>query len=469
MEIWINKCKDDYNYDDKSDKVVFNLNNKNNKSNVKTDLEKLWRRFGVATIPNINEDLIIIALSIFAIDKRIPRKIFNDSWTRELEISIPVLEIDRWLKVKRDLEKTLGFLSGDIWRINFRKTDEKFRGNKINKYNVIKDSKFDCISLFSGGLDSFSGAVKLLEEGQSVCFVGFKEYGLLEKRQRDIYGVLDANYSTLNKEMILFNGTPYAPLVNNNKDVVYNKGIESSSRSRSFLFIAGALAVAAIVGEDVPVYIPENGFIGLNVALTMSRKGTCSTRTTHPYFLTELNKILEVLGISNKVENFYAFKSKGEIVEEIKEKEAFKKGAKLTISCSHPCLSRYDKLPPPLNCGYCYPCLIRRASMNKIENYDENYNSKYSISKVFIEEFNKIEGRASDLKALLWSLNRYSSLSNEKDIEKLVIKTGNLQVKEVKKLAKVYIKSMEELKEMVVNESNKENKQLLKYIGLEHD
>ena len=96
--------------------------------------------------------------------------------------------------------------------------------------------------------------------------------------------------------------------------------------------------------------------------------------------------------------------------------------------------------------------------MNKIENYDEDYNSKYSISKVFIEEFNKIEGRASDLKALLWSLNRYLSLSNEKDIEKLVIKTGNLQFKEVKKLAKVYIKSMEELKEMVVNESNKENK-----------
>lgn len=469
MKVWINKCKDDYHYQNYSKDIVFNLNNKNNKSNIKTDLDNLWKRFGIATIPDTNEDLLIIALSIFAIDKRIPRKVFNDSWTRDIEVSIPVLEIDKWNEVKIDLENTLGFLSGDIWKIDFRKTEEKFRGNKVSQYNIIKDNNFDCVSLFSGGLDSFSGAVKLLEEGNKVCFVGFKEYGHLEKRQKEIFNILNANYDDLNKEVMLFNGTPYAPLINNNKNTVYTEGVESTSRSRSFLFIAGALAVSASIGRDIPVYIPENGFIGLNVALTMSRKGTCSTRTTHPYFLTELNKILCKLGINNKVENFYAFKTKGEIVEELEEKVAFKQGAKLTISCSHPCLSRYDKLPPPLNCGYCYPCLIRRASMYKIKNYDEDYNVNYSISKVFIDKFNKIEGRSSDLKALLLSLNRYLALDGIEDVKRLVIKTGNLNVEEVEKLAEVYTKSMEELKEMIISESNKENKQLLSYIGIGDD
>lgn len=468
MKIWINKCIDDYN-NTEGDELVFNLNNRNNKSNVKTDLENLWRRFGKTTIPDINEDLLIIALSIFAIDKRINRKIFKDGWTRNLEVSIPVLEIEKWNQVKFKLEKTLEFLSGDIWNINFRKTNEKFRGDKVNTHNVIKKSDFDCVSLFSGGLDSFSGAVKLLEESKSICFVGFKEYGLLKNRQENIYNILNSNYKNINKEIILFNGTAYAPLINNVKGKVYNKGVESTSRSRSFLFIAGAIAIASIIGENIPVYIPENGFIGLNVSLTMSRKGTCSTRTTHPYFLRELNKILSLLGISNKVENFYALKSKGEIVDEIKDIKAFKEGVGLTISCSHPCLSRYDKLNPPLNCGYCYPCLIRRASMNKVKKYDGNYNPKYTISKSFIEDFNKIEGRASDLKALLWSLNRYLSFNCKEDIKKLVIKTGKLQPNEVEKMTDVYIKSMEELKDMIISESNKGDKKILEYIGLSND
>lgn len=468
MKIWINKCKNDYSYEKNQDYIVFNLFNKNNNSNIKTDIENLWRRFGEKTIPNINEDLIIIALSIYAIDKRIPRKVFRDGWTRCIEVNIPVLDIEKWNKVKYDLEKTLGFLSGDIWTFNFRSTLEKFRGNKVSKYNLVKNKEFDCVSLFSGGLDSFCGAVKLLEEEKSICFVGFKEYGHLEKRQKQIYNTLQNNYSEINKEIMLFNGTPYAPSVNNRKDNKYNEGVESTSRSRSFLFIAGALAIAAIIGNDIPVYIPENGFIGLNVALTMSRKGTCSTRTTHPYFLRELNKIIERIGITNKVENFYAYNSKGKIVEEVKGTQAFIQGARLTISCSHPCLSRYDKMPPPLNCGYCYPCLIRRASMNNAKSCDGEYNTNYSISRSFISQYNKIGGRASDLKAVLWSLNRYLSLEDKVEVKKLVVKTGSLENDEIEKLSEVYIDSMNELKKMVIEESSKDYGDILSYIGVKN-
>ena len=41
----------------------------------------------------------------------------------------------------------------------------------------------DCICLFSGGLDSFCGAIKLLEEGKSPCLVGHNEYPKLKKKQ----------------------------------------------------------------------------------------------------------------------------------------------------------------------------------------------------------------------------------------------------------------------------------------------
>ena len=76
--------------------------------------------------------------------------------------------------------------------------------------------------------------------------------------------------------------------------------------------------------------------------------------------------MLKEIGINNQVENFYAYRTKGEIVDELKDIDAFVKGAKITISCSHPCHARYDGKTPPMNCGYCYPCIIRRASMNRI-------------------------------------------------------------------------------------------------------
>ena len=45
--------------------------------------------------------------------------------------------------------------------------------------------------------------------------------------------------------------------------------------------------------------------------------------------------------------------------------------------------------------------------MNNAKSCDGNYNTNYNISREFINKYNKIEGRASDLKAVLWSLNRY--------------------------------------------------------------
>src|SRR5699024_11092274 len=102
------------------------------------------------------------------------------------------------------------------------------------------------------------------------------------------------------------------------------KGTENTSRGRSLLFLCAALSIAGILGADIPVYIPENGFIGLNIPLTNGRKGTCSTRTTHPFFLSGLKDILQTVGITNPIRNFFAYSSKREIVNLVKDKEAFK-------------------------------------------------------------------------------------------------------------------------------------------------
>lgn len=467
LKIWFNKQIEEKPTDLFEDALVFNIFDKNDKSNVKTDVEILWRKFGKKSLKSIYEDLLIIAMSIFCADKKIPRRYFIDNWTRIIKLNIPVIELEKWNGVKEDLERSLNFLSGDKWNIEFRKSQTKFRGEKINKNNLIRDIDFDGVSLFSGGLDSFCGAIKLLEEGKKICFVGFKEYGALRGRQNELFQAINKFYESIHKEIILFNQNPWMPL--NITDEIKKYGGENTSRSRSFLFIAGAMAVASIIGSDIPVYIPENGFIGINVPLTDSRNGSCSTRTTHPYFINSLNQMLEGVGINNKIINFYAHMSKGRIVSELENNGVFKTYAGRTISCSHPCQSRYDKIKPPKNCGYCYPCLIRRAAMNKI-NYDEstvyNYNNK--LSKNFIEMYNKIDGKSSDLKAVLLSIKNYLVNKNDKNyLNYILLKHGSLKYEEIDKYKEVYTDSMDELLAMIVSEDIKNDGQLREYLGIE--
>jgi len=465
MKVWINKVEEEALSCISEEVLVFNLMNKNNKSNIKTHIEDLWRRFGVSALSDINEDLTILAMSVFAIDKKVPRKDFDDNWTRHIELYLPVIEIEKWNNVKIKLEDMLSFLSGDKWKINFRQSKEKYRGNKVNKrYKLIQKENFDCVSLFSGGLDSFCGALKLLNEKQRTCFIGFKEYKMLGGRQNEIFKNINYAFPDVNKELLLFNTNPSIPL---NKDGEKKSlGAEITSRSRSFLFLAGALAVASIIG-DVPVYIPENGFIGINVPLTDSRIGSCSTRTTHPYFINKFNSILKDIGIKSEILNPYALKSKGEIVEEVSNLDVFDKTAYKTISCSHPCHSRYDKLQTPMNCGYCYPCLIRKASMNKINYLKGEYNPNNNLSKTFIENNNSIEGKSKDLKAVMYSLNRYiNHIDDDNYINRLLLKTGKLELNEIKQYNRVYRVSMEEIKSMIIVEDSNESG-LIEYLGID--
>lgn len=320
--------------------------------------------------------------------------------------------------------------------------------------------------MFSGGLDSFCGALTLSENKKNTLYIGFREYNLLTNRQRELFDSINNSYSNLENELLLFNVNPWAPIQRGEEHK--KLAVESTSRSRSLLFIAGAISVASIIGKKTPVYIPENGFIGVNVPLTNSRAGSCSTRTTHPIFNNSLNKILNNIGIENKVSNFYWNKSKGEILEEHQNSKVFKQYAHRTLSCSHPCLSRYDKkksdkVVTPCNCGYCYPCLIRRASFAKIGEDKICYNPLYELSKDFILNHNNIQGRASDLKAVLFSLRRYIEHKEDSDyIRNLLIKQGHLDNEELEGYEKVYRQSMEELLEMVTSNG----KGLIEYAGI---
>jgi len=70
--------------------------------------------------------------------------------------------------------------------------------------------------------------------------------------------------------------------------------------------------VASAVDPACPLYVPENGFIGINVPLSASRSGSASTRTTHPHFMALMRQVLDAVGLPNPVVNPYRLATKGE-------------------------------------------------------------------------------------------------------------------------------------------------------------
>jgi hypothetical protein len=135
-------------------------------------------------------------------------------------------------------------------------------------------------------------------------------------------------------------------------------------RSRSVVFLALGMYAAVELGTAVPIMAPENGIIAINMPLTPSRAGSCSTRTMHPFYLTVLREVFKDLGINNPLVNPLELKTKGECVALCRNPSLLKSLIPRTVSCSHATRRKDWKRKDAKNCGYCVPCLFRRASLH---------------------------------------------------------------------------------------------------------
>ena len=94
-------------------------------------------------------DAIIIGLMVYIADMKISRrKQSQDSWTREITLSIPVYD-SKWMNHRNTIERMLKFLTGDIWTLEFSKREERFaiRIKKSVQINIELRHYF-------GGMDS---------------------------------------------------------------------------------------------------------------------------------------------------------------------------------------------------------------------------------------------------------------------------------------------------------------------------
>jgi len=381
-------------------------------------------------------ELLLLASLISIADTRINRAdASQDGWTREIGIYLPVQDIARWAAAKPILERMLRFLTGDIWVIDFRDWKGTL-GRPTGQTSLLKP-KFSAISLFSGGLDSLIGAIdKLQTANEEILFVSHKADGSISKPQSELFGeVAKAFPKRAPKRLSL--PTSHVP------NVFPDLGSEDSTRGRSFLFVALAAFAGSATGEPFPIYVPENGFISLNIPLDPTRLASNSTRTTHPYYFHRWNELLEVLGILGKVQNPYWNKTKGEMIVDCKRPDVLKQTAKMSISCAKPSHGRWERATEK-HCGYCLPCIIRRASfLRGIKVMSDP--TEYRIPDLKTADLDSTTKKGEQVRGFEFAIARLKQKPSR--ARAFVYKTGPLteDLSRIAQLEGVYRRGMEEV------------------------
>jgi hypothetical protein len=366
-------------------------------------------------------DLFRAAAAVYAADARVRRRKAFDGWTRELVLHLPVAAPEFWGGSVAPLTGFLRFLTGDHWTVQIRPLDPSLAGaSGVGRPPVdgrawarAADLRADTVCLLSGGLDSFAGAVDALAEaaevGGRVAFVSHNTAGserFTSRSQEDVVAALGAAFGRDAFDHLKFRVVP-PPAARGEE--------EDTQRSRSIIFLAlGTLVAASIATPSAPapeggaapapvrLVVPENGFISLNVPLTPSRLGTCSTRTTHPFAMGEFARVLSALGLPVRLDLPYQWKTKGEMLAGSRRRDVITAHARQTNSCARPNDRNADPARPQRHCGYCVPCLIRRAAMAVVElDEPDHYRFDVHAERALLEAS---ASRRSDVRAFEMAL-----------------------------------------------------------------
>jgi hypothetical protein len=151
-----------------------NLNLHGPSRNVRLKLADISERL-LTNVPDVLTDLLEVATYIYAADAAVSRggktnAQMGASWRRKLRFVIPVRQPDLWCSdvVLAALTETLSFVSDEAYEFEFRPLDHAPAMESYFEFPDAEETGFtpDEVILFSGGLDSFAGAVEQLAKNR---------------------------------------------------------------------------------------------------------------------------------------------------------------------------------------------------------------------------------------------------------------------------------------------------------------
>lgn len=303
------------------------------------------------------KDLIEIAAYVYTADSATSRgKGWEEDgaveeWERDFTFIVPVRDVEFWRRedIRRLLVEALGFMSDDRFSFEFvslkrDRPSQSYLGLDTGEWAF--DQAADVV-MFSGGLDSLSGAVELASQGKNLVLVSHRAVSKLSSRQVRLFKEMRAAFP--------------APKMVHVPVWVYKRKAshEFTQRTRSFLYAALGIAVGEFVRAERALFF-ENGVVSLNLPIADEVLRARASRTTHPLVLQYLSELASaVLGRSFRIENPYIFRTKTEVLRSLADRG----GAHLiplTCSCARQGIftSRTQ-----WHCGTCSQCIDRRVAV----------------------------------------------------------------------------------------------------------
>jgi 7-cyano-7-deazaguanine synthase in queuosine biosynthesis len=329
-------------------------------------------------LSNRVKDLLELAGYLFAADRKTLRgkndAVEYHSWARSFNIHIGVRDLRFWNKpeIQEILEEALRFMTGDhSYKFTFYKAEPDPPANIFDNEDFVieKPENFE-VMLFSGGLDSLSGAIELLETTNAeVCLVSHQSGNLSStKTQRILYQELNGLYT---KERVKHYKFECGLSVDDSKD--------ETQRTRSFLYTSIAFALANTYNHN-RIYLFENGITSINFAETQDLMNARASRTTHPQTMYWLQKLFSAIAEKQfKIINPYLFKTKTEVVEVLKHHN------RLDLLDSSISCSRTRTHPAGFtHCGICSQCIDRRFAVYAADIQKNDGSHLYHFN--FLEE-----------------------------------------------------------------------------------
>lgn len=333
--------------------------------NLNLEITNITHRI-IEDLDPIARDLLDIVAYVYYADSSIPRwtkgDVFAEKWNRDFTFVIPVRKPDLWnaTNINNQLVEVLSYLTGDYFSFIFCQS-RNYSEQLYLKFpsNPPPFPSADGICLFSGGLDSLVGALycHLMEEKQPIL-VSHRSMPIIDSRQKRLV-------SLLNERMQGWK-FPHLSLWVNRKS---NPAVENTQRSRSFLYLAIAATVAHQLNIN-RVFICENGIISFNIPKSGQNIGTMASRSTHPRFVAQFQKLVEsIFSKQFIITNPFIFKTKAEVAK-ILIGTGFENLIQASVSCAS---TRWStKLYP--HCGTCSQCIERRFALvsSNLEQYDKD-------------------------------------------------------------------------------------------------
>jgi hypothetical protein len=250
-------------------------------------------------------------------------------------------------KVVECLIETLGFITEDAYEFSFSRNPKPTPFERFLGFGDSNPEGIEKVALFSGGVDSLSGAVEeVLHSRRKVALVSHWPVSHLGSRQDQLAARLADCVQPGNPK-------PVHLKVLANKVGTFDH--EHTQRSRSFLFSSIASVVAHVFGINA-VDFYENGIVSVNLPLCEQEVNGRASRTTHPQSLHRLSELMSL--VADKpflVRNNYLDLTKQDVVERLK-KMGHSELLSDSISCTH--TRQFTNQKP--HCGSCSQCLSRK-------------------------------------------------------------------------------------------------------------